>query len=129
MLSALRRSNYETTILDRARPQQRVPMCLSCGFRKGRRNGEYYCAALGQRAVEVRKPQVVADGQSEASPGKVCGYGLCAGCDRVRLPIAFTIGKIDIKQVNLVVTRGNPPVGTQKIGAVRGFIFANLNRQ
>src|SRR5437763_7442178 len=129
MLSALRRSNYETTILDCARPQQGVPMRLSCGFRKGRRNGEYYCAALGQCAVEVRKPQIVADGQSDASPGNICGYRLCARCDSVRLAIAFTIRKIDIKQVNLVVTRGNPPVGTQKIGAIRGFIFARLDRQ
>src|ERR1700752_4790118 len=99
MFSALRGRNPETTIFNCARPQQHMPMRLSCGGGKGRRNTEQLSTTFCQCAVEVRKAQIITNGQSYATPGKIGCYRLCAGCNRVRFPIAFTGRKIDIEQM------------------------------
>ena len=48
-------------ILDGSRAQQHVPMGLACRFSESGRNAEHFGAAFGQRSVELRKAQVVAD--------------------------------------------------------------------
>src|SRR5262245_4644049 len=76
MLAGLRRRKDEALCLDCACTQQRMPMGLPGRHRKRGGHREEACAPLGQRTIEVRKANVVADRHSEHAPGQPGENGL-----------------------------------------------------
>ena len=72
---------------------------------EGGRDGEKRAAGLGQRPVERREAQIVADGQAEPAPRQVGGDADFAGTVAARLAIALAAGEIDVEHVDLVVAR------------------------
>src|SRR6266576_5330761 len=70
---------HEAAVLDGAGAQQGVPMRLAGLSGKGGGLGEERGAAFGERAIQRRKPYVVADRQPDPAPGQVGYHGGFAG--------------------------------------------------
>src|SRR5437588_3348486 len=88
--------DHEALILDRARPHQHLPVIARRRQGERRRDRDYVGSPADQRAVQLRKADVVTD--AESNPGAVpeLGYGdlvaglLLAGlliCDAVDLDV------------------------------------------
>ena len=69
--AALGGGEHEAAVLDRACAHQNVPMRLAGLLGEGRGDREERSAGLGQRAIERREAQIVADGQAEPAPRQV----------------------------------------------------------
>src|SRR5438045_18422 len=94
--AALRRGEHEAAVLDRARAYEHVPMRLASLLGEGRRDGDERAAGLGQRAVERRKAQVVADAQAQPPPRQIGHHGNLARPVIARFAITLAAGEIDI---------------------------------
>src|SRR5271156_3473215 len=103
--AALRRGKHETTILDRARAQQHMPVRLAGLLGKGRWYRQERSAGLGERTIKRREAQIVADGQAEPAPRQIGEHGKLAGAVIVGFAIAFAASEIDVEHVDLVVAR------------------------
>ena len=89
VLAALRGGEHEAAVLDRARAHQHMPMRLAGLARERRRDRQERRAGFGERAVERRKAQVVADGQPEPAPRQVGDHREIARPVAARLAIAL----------------------------------------
>src|SRR5438876_4246062 len=103
--AALGGGEHEAAVLDRARAHEHMPMSFAGLLGEGRRNGEERAARVGERAVERREAQVVADGQPEPPPWQVGSDGELAGTVIARFAIALTAGEVDVEQVDLILAR------------------------
>ena len=85
---------------------------------EGRGHADEVGAGLGQRAIERRKAQVVADGEAEPPPGQIGEDRRRARPEARRLAIAFAARQVDVEHVDLVVAGGDAALGVEEIGAV-----------
>ena len=110
---ALGRGQDEGLVLDGTGPQQHLPVVLA-GF-PGKRAGHYQEArtALHQRAVELRKADVVADRESNAAEGRLGHDYVSAWSHRGGFgeSVATGAAQIDVEQMDLPVHRSEPAVG------------------
>src|ERR1700716_2148785 len=67
--SRLRRGDDITEIFDRTGAQQSLPVGASGRAREGRRYCQDLCAGCAQTAKQLRKSDVIADGQTETADG------------------------------------------------------------
>ncbi len=92
VLAALRGREHEAPVLDRAGAistcQCASPVCLV----KAEGMASMMAPGFGQRAVERRKAQVVADRQAEPAPRQVGGHRDLAGAVVARFAIALAAG-------------------------------------
>ena len=129
VLAALRRREHEGAVLDRARADEHMPMRLAGLSGEGRRNRQERAAGLGERAVERREAQVVADGQAEPAPRQVGGDGDLARPVVARLAIALAVGEIDVEHVDLVVARDDLALAVDQERAVGRLVGRQLDRE
>ena len=73
--------------------------------REDRRHGEEIGAGLRQRAVEMRKADIVAHAHAEPAPRRLGDDRLPAGAVGVALAIALAARQIDVEHVDFVVAR------------------------
>ena len=106
-------ANTKAAVLDGAGAQQRVPMRLAGLLGEGRRHGEERGAGFGQRAIQRRKAQVVADRQPEPAPRQVGDHGGLAGLVVGRFAIALAVVQVDVEHVDLVVARQHLALGSR----------------
>ena len=104
VLAPLRRSDHEALALDRARAQQDLPVITPRGNRERRGNEQHRRAEIDERAVELRKADVVADRQAERAARKLRDDDLASGRD-VRRFAQHGAGKIDVEEVDLSIPR------------------------
>src|SRR5947208_11550026 len=107
MPAALRGGKHEAAVLDRACANEHVPMRLAGLLGEGRRNGDERAAGIGERTVERREAQVIADGEAKAPPRQVGGDGELTRTVIARFAIALATREVDVEHVNLVVARDN----------------------
>ena len=124
---ALRGREHERRVLDRAGAQQHVPVRLAGLLGEGRRAREEGRAGLGQRPVQRREAQVVADRQAEPAPGQVGDHGLLARPVAARLAVALAAGEIDVEHVDLVVAGDDLALRIDQERAVGGALRRNLD--
>ncbi len=105
MPAALRSGEHEAAVFDRAGAQQHVPMRFAGLAGECRRDGEERSAGFGQRPIERREAQIVADGEAEPAPGQVGDDRQFARPVIVGFAIALAAGEIDVEHVDLVVAR------------------------
>ena len=86
-------------------------------------------AGLGQRAIERREAQVVADRQAEPAPRQIGKHRQFARPVVARLAIALAAGEIDVEHVDLVVARDDLAVRVDQERAVGRLVGRNLDRQ
>src|SRR5262249_43265172 len=79
MAAGLRRGNNEGAVLDRARPLQDVPVRLAGLAREGCGRGQRRRPRVSLRPIEMRKADVVADGDAELKPQQIGDDGPIAG--------------------------------------------------
>ena len=81
-------------------------------------------AGFGQRAVERREAQVVADREAEPAPRQVGTHRELARPVAARLAIALAVGEIDVEHVDLVVARDDLAAadrsGSARLAALSG---------
>ena len=78
VLAGLRRGKDEAAVLDGAGAHQHMPVRRAGLARERGRDGQEIRAGLGQRAIEVGKAQIVADGQAQRTPGQLGQHaGVC----------------------------------------------------
>jgi hypothetical protein len=92
-----------------ARAQQRLPVRAAGARREGRGNDDEHHVTL--RAEELRKAQVVADRQADATVRQHEPARLGAGRDRFRL-VVILVAVREAEQVDLVVARDARAVRT-----------------
>ena len=112
----LRRRHHVDLVLDRARPQQHVPVILPGLEREGRRDGDHARALRRMRAVQLGEAQVVTDAEAEAAPGRRRHHDVAARLDGVRLPEAFAARHVHVEQVHLAVDRRDHPLRIEQHG-------------
>ena len=129
VMAALRGCEHEGRVLDRARAHQHVPVRLAGLLGEGRRDRQERRAGLGERAVERRKAQVVADGHAEPAPWQIGDHRKIAGTIVARLAIALAVGEVDVEHVDLVVARDDLAPAIDQEGTVRGLVGRNFHRK
>ena len=128
MSAALGRSDDVTPGLDGAGPQQDMPVRAPGLSRKCRRDGENFCAAMGQGPVKRREAEVVAHRQPYRRPGRLGEDGLVAGAISGRFAVGFAAGQIDVEHVDLVIAGDDGAVFIEEVDvAIVTFIFATAN--
>ena len=127
VLAALGGGEHEAAVLDRARAHQHVPMGLAGLFGEGGGDRQERGAGLGQRAIERREAQIVANRQAEPAPRQVGDDGELAGTVGVGFAIALATGEIDIEHVDLVVARGDVALAIDQEGAVCRLLRRRLD--
>ena len=91
-------------VLDRARPQEDVPVVLARRRREVRRNGDELGTLERQDPVQLGETHVVAHSQSELPALCVGDHGSISGLLRLRLAI-HDATDLDVEQVDLAVDR------------------------
>src|SRR5260370_19215330 len=91
-----------------------------------RENGRPY---LREGPIELRKPHVIADGQAEFGPRQVGHDGFAAACNRVRFPVSFSRGQIDIEEMDLAVARSNPTAWVKKKRPICSHLWSGFDRE
>src|SRR6185369_4410128 len=84
---------------------------------------------FGQRTIEGRETQIVADRQPQPSPRKIGKHCRFARSIVARLPITLAASEIDIEHMDLVVTRCDLALWINKESAIDGLIGGNPDRQ
>src|SRR5215471_17863844 len=95
--------------------------------RERRRDRQIHRARLGERAVERRKAQVVADGHAEPAPGQIGDDAELARTIAARLAIALAAFEVDVEHVDLVVTRRDVTAPVDQEAAVRRLVGRYLH--
>src|SRR5262245_4612668 len=111
-------SEHERAGLDRAGADQNVPMRLPGLLGEGGGDGDELGAGKRECAVESGEAEIVADRESQAAEGKLGNDSGSARPGVIGFAVALAIGKIDIEQMQLVVTRRDLPLRIDEIGAV-----------
>ena len=96
---------------------------------EGGRHGEEIRPGLGQRPIELRKAQIVADGHAEPAPGQLRQHGLGARPIGLGFLVALPVGHVDVEHVDLVVTRPDPAAGIDQERAVGETILGHPHDQ
>ena len=102
VVAPLGRGDHIGEVLDRPRPDQRLPVGLAGGFRESRRDQDQ--VHVPHRPVKLGKAQVVAHRDPEAAVRGVHGADLVAGFDRALLRVAL-LAHLESEEVDLVVAR------------------------
>ena len=114
MRPALRRGNHETACLDGAGAKKHMPVRPAAGKGEGGRNGQDLGPGLRQPAIEMRKSQIVADGQAGLYPVDPGHHHPVAGREMIRFAIGFSVTDIGVEHVDLVIFRLNGAVRTDE---------------
>lgn len=96
--------DHEALVLDRARPEQHLPVVAAGDRREGRGHGKYVGSEVEQRPEQLGESQVVTDGHSELGGTQGRGDHLIAGCLGVRLAV-LDPADIDVEHVDLAIAR------------------------
>src|SRR5262245_34411479 len=118
VLSGLRRRQHEALRLDGAGADQRVPVGPPRRHREGRGNGDELSAGVGERAIEMRETQVVANREADFSPRQLGHDSLAAGLEMRALAMALAPWEIHVEHVDLVVAGGDSALRREEVGAV-----------
>ena len=106
MHAALGAGDDVTQVFYRPGAQQRFPVRLAGGRRKGRRHHQPLHTSSLQAAIEFREAQVVADRQAQAPRGRIERHHRVARRHVRRLAVTLgAIGQLDVEQMDLVVAR------------------------
>ena len=116
--AALGGGEHKRAGFDRAGADQNVPMRLPGLLGEGGGNGDELRTGKRERPVEGGEAEIVADREPQAAEGKLGNDGGRTRPGMVGFAVAFIPGKIDVEEMKLVVTRGDPPLRIDKIGAV-----------
>src|SRR5204863_8611606 len=103
-----------------------MPVRLAGLPREGRRDRQERRAGFGERAIERRKAQVVADRKPEPPPWQVVYHRKLARPVAARLAIAFATFEVDVEHVDLVVARDDLAAPVDQEGAVRRLVGRDL---
>jgi hypothetical protein len=76
----------------------------------------------GQRPVQLREADIVADGQAQPAPGRAGHHGGLAGPDRLALAPALARRQIDIEDVQLVIGGDDLAAVVDQQGPVGGAV-------
>ena len=99
-------------VLDGARPLQHMPVRLARHLGEGGGCGQHLRARLGIGAVEMRKADVVADRKPDQCPPYRARSRRAPGCDGGGFAIAAALAQVDVEEVDLVIARGDRPLGS-----------------
>src|SRR3954469_15444726 len=127
VFAALRGRDHETAVLDRACAHQHMPVCLAGLARERGRDRQEGRAGFGERTIERREAQVVADRHPEPAPWQVGDNRKVALTIAVRLAIALAALQVDVEHVDLVVARRELAFAVDQEAAVRGFLGPGLD--
>src|SRR5262245_46998793 len=127
--SALSGGEDETAVLDCTRAGQDVPMRGAGLLGEGRRDRDERRPGFRQGPIERRKPQVIADGEAEPTPGQINRHRQFAGSIAARLAVALAARKIHIEHVNLVVARDDLTGWINHERAVDGLLLQDGERE
>src|SRR5262249_33937500 len=100
-----------------------MPVILACRRREMRRNGDELRTFEREDAVELRKPDVVANGGTAPPISRVHDDGLVAGFLRFGLAI-HDPADLDVEQVDLAVSRDDLAVRVEHEARVRALLAA-----
>jgi len=129
-MTDLGRGNDEQSRLDRARPEQCMPVRLSGGNSEGGRDGNDISTRFGDARKQGGEPQVVANGETElADRGAVDDDRVLAGAVDGRLAPALAGREVDVEQVDLVVARLHMAGAVDDEAAVRHFSIVDEDRE
>src|SRR5262245_40885969 len=128
VLAGLRRSQDKAAIFNGARADQHAPMRLPGGSGKGGGNGQKIGTRPSERAVELRKAQVVANRQSQHPPWELGQNAPTAGLIVLRLAINLAIRERHVEHVNLVEAGDNVSIWRKQKGAVGDLVVREQNR-
>src|SRR5215467_9820881 len=103
--SALCGGEHITAVLNRASPDQHVPMRLAGLLGERGRNGDEGAVRFGERPIERGEAQVIADRQAEPTPRQIGGDRALSWSEAVRLAVALAAGEIDVEHMDLVIAR------------------------
>src|SRR5215470_17947958 len=82
-----------------------MPMRAAGRHGENRRDAQKISAGLCERAIEMRKADIIADAYAEPAPWRLRDDGAVAGPVGVALAIALATRQIDVEHVDLVVAR------------------------
>ena len=112
--AGLRRREHEAAVLDGARPHQHMPMRRAGRPREGRGNREEVGPGLGQRPVEMREAQVVADRDAERAPRQIGQHRHVARLIVLGLAVALAARQVDVEHMDLVEARLDLAAGREQ---------------
>ena len=127
VVAALRGRDHERAVLDRARAHQHVPVRLAGLPRERGGDREERRARFGERAIERRKAQVVADRHAEPAPRQVGDHREIARAIAARLAIALAAFQVDVEHVDLVVARDDLAAPVDQEAAVHRLVGRGLH--
>jgi hypothetical protein len=91
---------------------------LEGGAGEGRGHQQDRSARLGERPVELREAQVVADAEADPPERRLGDHRRVAGRYHRALAVALAAGQVDVEQVDLVVAGADLALGVDEVGAV-----------
>ena len=124
-LADLVRGDHEDLVLDRARPQQHLPVVAAGGRGEGGWHRDQASPAQRQDPVELGEAEVVADGQPEVGIAERGGDDLLAGFLELGLAVGDPADE-DVEHVDLAVEGEVRAVGPDQD---RGVVTPALRRR
>ena len=107
-------------VFDGPGAQQGLPMGLARGIGEVGRREDDLCALKRHGSIQLREPNVIADGQAQASQGRVHSDDPGSGMDAVGFPARCPIGQRGVEGVELAILGDDPACRVDEDGGVIG---------
>src|SRR5262249_2899825 len=114
--------HHVALVLDRARPQQYLPVVTTGMHHKGRRHDQDIRARDGETLVEFREAQVIADRQAELYVFDWCDDRLHTRRHGARLVVGDATGDLHVVQMDLSIDGGERTVAPEQQRGVVGSL-------
>ena len=124
MASALRRGSDVTLGFDRPRAQQWFPMFFPRWQRERGRNEENFGTQRRQREILLREAEIVAHAEANLPHRGLGDDERIAALGRFTFQKLWTVGNVDVKQMNFAIDRDDFAFVVDDQVCIRGFVAA-----